>query len=204
MTSGMQFNQKTLEALGMVLLTLLEEEMVSLAYGASQFLQQGMERGLDMQRQLQAYSSQGSGSLSGVEPLLSQLSRMTEQLQQRNQSVADLEARIADLERAQSGSVPASGWDPMELSPTRLMAIEDSLKSVELLAGGIGQQNEDLIQLQDRVASLETGLQSMPDLSSLLEQQMQILTRLEARIARLESLETDASSVQRIEGDRVI
>lgn len=188
MADRMQFNQKTLEVLGMNLLGMIEEEMINLTYGTTRFIKQG----LDAQKQFQAnYSFSSKDSfLPNMGSLANQLADLTQQLRQRNYTIAQLEERLTKLEAnatAQTFSEVAPHSAGLIAEPdTRISAIEESLGSVELLAGELGQRGEDMSALNQRVARLEEFLQPLSTLPELLDRQSQIITRLEERVGRLE------------------
>ena len=197
---------RLIQAVGTVLLSTIEEEIVSMTYGMTRLLRQGVET----QRSLLSSLPQGSDralAYGDIEALIAKLTAMITDLQHRNLSVSELADRVASLEEssAKRADLVSPESSTIAVPEVRLHAIEDSLNSVELLAGGLGQQDEDLSQLNHRLSTLENLIQSLGALPEIVARQSQVLSRLDERLSRLEAkhLVDQGMSEREIEPDRV-
>ena len=210
MTINAAIDFRLLEAMGSVFLTTIEGELVGAVYGVTRLLKQGIETHPSLLNPLPSVGAQSS--FREVDQLIAKLVDLTEELRQRNLVVARLEARMEKMEEpvpsAPAGteeSASTRSIPTIKVSEVRLHAIEDSLNSVELLAGGLGQQDEDLFKMNQRLSNLESLLQTLTHLPDPMGEHYRVIAGLDDRLSRLETqrLVDREGKTREIEPDRV-
>ncbi len=178
MANDLESNYKLFEALGMVLLSRVEAELVSLTYEATRMLKQGLQAGQGLQDQswfqhneleqfVRHYTANGANSWPKESPtddtsLHRKIAQLTAQLDQRDQAISTLTARIERLEAylaQQSGGSESTSQPEMSALASRLTAIEESLNSIDLLATELGHRGATTAALDSRVTKLEAAVQ---------------------------------------------
>ncbi|MBD2022508.1 hypothetical protein H6F43_20210, partial [Leptolyngbya sp. FACHB-36] len=171
-------------------------------YGVTRLIKQGLETQASFQAEVQ---SRGKAILAerdtNLDSLLSQLTSFTEQLQQRTQAITTLDDRVSRLE-VQAITAPSTPEAPG--ADLRLTAVEQSLGSVELLAGELGQRSDTLIAINERITNVEELLKTLSSLPDVIGQQNQVLANFEERLNQLEAAHLANSEVQihAVEPDR--
>lgn len=216
MTTHTAIDFRLIEAVGTVFLSTIEDELLYLTYGMTRLVKQGIETYSLRLDFLSGFSEPALFKIGSVDSLIARVAEAIEELQRRNFTVSELGTRVSSLEQSlgQSLVIKPESVEPalrsqatptIAISEVRLHAIENSLNSVELLAGGLGQQDKDLLQMNQRLSKLEKLLQALSDLPNLLDQQQQGIARINARLKNLEAQQwvDREPKVRQMEPDRV-